>query len=187
MTLDDLYRRVRKTESGIYRHVPKLRELASKCRVVTEFGVRGGVSTTALLAGQPKRLVCYDFHPCPILGRLTSLAGKTDFVFRREDVLETEPIGFTDFLFLDTRHTEDQVWAELKRHGHRVTRWIGFHDSTTFGECGEDGERGIMHAIRRWVHDHPEWFVTYQNRINNGLLVLSRNPMDDRTIDQCPT
>ncbi len=180
MNLEDYYRRVRKTESGIYKHVPKLRELASKSRVVTEFGVRGGVSTTALLAGQPKRLVCYDFNPCPILGRLTSLSGKTDFVFRRKDVLTVEPIDFTDFLFLDTRHTEDQLHEELKRHGHRVTRWLGFHDTTTFGKVGEDGERGVMHAIRRWMKDNPEWFVHYHSQINNGFLVLSRSSRDVR-------
>ena len=107
-----------------------------------------------------------------------AVAGRTDFVFRREDVLEAEPIGFTDFLLLDSLHTEDQVHGELIRHGHRVTRWLAFHDTTTFGERGEDGERGIMHAIRRWMKDNPEWVTTYKSHHNNGLLILSRNPRD---------
>jgi len=186
MNLEQLYRLASGTGGNMYWHVPKLRELASRCRVVTEFGVGLGVSTTALLAAQPDRLVSYDISPCPVVERLMPMAGRTDFAFRREDVLEAEPILFTDFLFLDTRHTEDQVYGELARHGHRVARWIGFHDSTTFGERGEDGTRGIMYAIHRWRNDHPEWFVAYQSPHNNGLLVLSRNPRDDRTIDQCP-
>ncbi|KKN40964.1 hypothetical protein LCGC14_0727960 [marine sediment metagenome] len=178
--LNQLYGFASMKKSNIYKHAAKLRDLASRCHVVTEFGVSGGISTTALLAGQPDKLVSYDLHPCPVVERLMALSGRTDFRFRQEDVLEAEPIGFTDFLFLDTRHTEDQAWSELSRHGHRVTRWLGFHDTTAFGERGQDGGRGIMYAIRRWMRDNPEWFATYHNRVNNGLLVLSRNPMDKR-------
>jgi hypothetical protein len=185
MNLEELYQHfASETDSNIYWHVPKLRELATRCRVVTEFGVGPGVSTTALLVGQPSKLVSYDIQHHPVVERLGGLHGRTDFVFRQEDVLETEPIGFTDFLFLDSRHTEDQVWGELIRHGHRVIRWIGFHDTVTFGKRGEDMERGIMYAIQQWLRDHPEWFATYQSSRNNGLLVLSRNPRDDRI--QCP-
>lgn len=180
MTLEELYHRACKTESDIYLHVPKLRELASRCLTVAEFGVRHGISTTALLAGQPGRLVSYDFHDCPVAEQLLAVSGKTFFTFHKEDVLKAEPIGYVDFLFSDTRHTEGQVWAELVRHGDRVQRWIAFHDSTKFGTRGTDGERGIMFAIRRWLRDRPEWFITYRIHANNGLIVLSRIPGEKR-------
>src|SRR5262249_5697624 len=60
LTLADLYQRACTQDSDIREHVPKLYELASGCRHVTEFGTRTGVSTTALLFAQPDTLVTYD-------------------------------------------------------------------------------------------------------------------------------
>ena len=49
-------------KSDINEHLLAINELASGCEHITEFGVRNVVSTWALLAARPKRLVCYDIH-----------------------------------------------------------------------------------------------------------------------------
>src|SRR6185437_11367238 len=58
-TLEELYDHVSRTPHDINEHCWLLRELSSQCEHVTEWGKRHNVSTTALLAGQPKILVSY--------------------------------------------------------------------------------------------------------------------------------
>ena len=50
-TLAEQYERARSTPSDINEHCETLRRLASECEHATEFGMRHGVSTVALLAG----------------------------------------------------------------------------------------------------------------------------------------
>ena len=47
-------------KSDITEHCDKLRELAVQADSVVEFRMRHGVSTVALLAGQPKQMISYD-------------------------------------------------------------------------------------------------------------------------------
>ena len=67
MTLQDMFQKARSTPSDINEHCDKLRELASQSETVIEFGMRHGVSTVALLAGQPKRMISYDLNHDPIV------------------------------------------------------------------------------------------------------------------------
>jgi len=175
--LETLYRRAVEQPSDINEHVPKLRELASQCEHVTEFGKRRGVSTVGLLAGQPKQLVTYDLVPDRIDAVLTKCRGETQFTFRRQDVLEAE-IDSTDMLFIDTKHTAGQLAAELARHAEKVRRWIVLHDTTIFGFRGEDGGPGLLVALRRYLREHPEWSVIYHVTNNHGLTVISRAAED---------
>ena len=54
---EQLFENDRSTKSDINEHCDKLRELAGQAASVVEFRMRHGVSTVALLAGQPKRWV----------------------------------------------------------------------------------------------------------------------------------
>lgn len=181
LTLDDLYMRAHRIPSDINEHVLALRDLASQCEHVTEFGMRHGVSTVALLAGQPKRFVTYDLHSDPMAAALDRVKGATDFAFRQGDSLSLDIEG-TDLLFIDTKHTGAHLWQELSRHAPRVHRWIVLHDTVIYGELGEDGSPGLLHAVRRYLRDHPEWSVVKHYRNNHGLLVLSRDPRDKQEL-----
>jgi hypothetical protein len=176
-SLEELYDLAAKTPSDINEHCPKLRDLAAQCAHVTEFGMRHGVSTVALLAGQPKRFVSYDLKHDPIAEVLRKQPGNTDFEFRRGDSLSVD-IDETDLLFIDTRHTADQLWAELDRHAGKVRRWIVLHDTQIFGEHGEDGGPGLLPALRRFLQANPEWSVVYHTQANHGLTVISRDLRD---------
>lgn len=177
VTLEALYESAFKTPSDINEHCPKLRELASQCEHVTEFGMRRGVSTVSLLAGQPKRFVTYDLNRDKMADALKTRQGACEFEFRQGNSL-TADIEETDLLFIDTRHTAEHVYQEITRHAPKVRRWMAFHDTVIFGERGEDGGPGLLPAMRRWMKENPEWSVIYHSQANNGLTVLSRRPED---------
>lgn len=173
----------------ICEHLPLLRELASKCDHVTEFGSRWmNGSTVALLAAQPKSFVSWDIDPTAVLSNraavLHALRGKTSFQPRVGNTLEIviEP---TDLLFIDSLHTARQLRDELDRHlflpnvwppKPTVRKYIVFHDTMTFGLKGEDGsEPGLRAAIRHGQNNSfPLWNLTHDLENNNGLVVLSR-------------
>jgi hypothetical protein len=161
------------TPSDINEHLPTLHELAKDCQHVTELGTRSGNSTLALLAAQPRRLVCYDLVRLPQVDQLAALAGQTEFVFHQEDVLQAD-IEETDLLFIDTRHTYDQLREELRRHAARARRYIVLHDTTTFGERGEaEGQQGLWPAVEEFLSEGT-FRLKQRFTNNNGLTVLER-------------
>ncbi len=116
--------------SDIRSHLPMLAKLASECPVVTEFGVRDGNSTTALLYGQPEKLYCVDIQECPVIEELQGMAGRTELSFWQGDSREAE-VRYTDLLFIDSTHDSECLSAELKRHAGAVTKYIALHDTQT--------------------------------------------------------
>lgn len=177
------FERLKSTPSDINEHLDTLYKLASKCEHVTEMGMRGAVSTAALLAAQPLKLISWDINPFAVVSQATAdlcaLAGRTQFQPRVGDTLEIV-IESTEFLFIDTLHTAKQLYAELCRHtdpyGLKVSKYIAFHDTATFGEVDEGGgEGGLRLAIRKWQKEEvfPNWGVILDARNNNGLTVLA--------------
>lgn len=173
--LDVMYSGAVAAPSDINEHLPTLRALASSVDRVTEMGTRTGVSTTALLAGRPLRHVSYDLLFREDAYRVLSAADEaTEATFVQADVLQID-IDETDLLFIDTLHTYAQLGAELRRHASKVTCFIALHDTTTFGEVGEDGARpGLWKAVEEFVAERPEWHVEHRYTNNNGLTVLRR-------------
>lgn len=163
--------------SDINEHLPTLRQLASECSHVTEFGVRTGVSTTALLAGLADRpettLRCYDINSSPDVDRLRGVAGQCRLIFAKADVLDIE-IEPTEMLFVDTLHTGEQVALELFLHADKVSKYLVFHDTEIFGEQGEGGKPGLWYGIRWFLSTHRDWKAVRNDKNNNGLLVLQK-------------
>lgn len=172
-SIDDLYRHMLTVESDIKDHLPLLNELASQCHHITELGFRTGVSTTALLAAQPDRLVSIDVDWHPNVEVLRHLKARTDFRFVNYNcvMLTIEP---TDLLFIDTWHVYDQLREELRLHADKVRRWIVLHDTTAYAEKGETaGYRGLWPAVEELLAK-GDWRV--ERRLENcaGLTVLER-------------
>lgn len=171
------YRSACEVGSDINEHVPLLWLLARQCDHVTEMGTRWAVSTTAFLFARPRRLVCYDIDRHPQVGELAAMAGPVEFSFHEADVRQVE-IEPTDLLFIDTYHTGSQLRAELAAHADRARRWIVLHDTTTFGQRGEDGidGNGLWPAVEEFLAAQPQWRLGQRHENNNGLTVLERMP-----------
>jgi hypothetical protein len=85
---------------------------------------------------------------------------------------EAWPAGL---LLIDTIHTGRQLYAELKRHGDAVRRWIALHDTEAFAVWDELLEEpGLWPALWRWLRDRPEWRAAYVSRESYGLTILER-------------
>lgn len=164
--IEEQYQRNVITPSDINQHLPKLREYADICEHVTEIGVRGCVSLHAFLASNASKVVAID-----ILNVATPDYEKLQFICASSLDIEIEK---TDFLFIDSLHTYEQLKAELNLHGKNVNKYIGFHDTFMFGKNGEDGGRGLNQAIDEFIEENKEWSVDYVTNVNNGLTILSK-------------
>lgn len=179
MHLEQLYQQAANTPSDINEHCPRLRQLASECDVVVEFGTRHAVSTVALMAGRPTRLVTYDLNGCPSCTQnsLTRAANSVAMQFEAvtANTLTMPVIEPCDMLFVDTYHTATQVRGELDRHAGQVRKILAFHDTEApWGMTGEDGGPGVLVGITEWLGQHPEWSQAERYTNNHGLVVLRR-------------
>lgn len=158
-TINGEYRKACETPSDINEHLPILRELAQEAGCVTEFGVRGGVSTRAFLAAGCNRLRCYDLEIDDEVRRLVNAAHAAgrDVEYHQADVLRLD-IDETGLLFIDTLHTYGQLSQELELHAAKARRYIAMHDTDLFGLTDETlipprprGLSGLPHRLRRSV------------------------------------
>ena len=161
--------------SDINKHLPLLHGIASLCHSVTEFGVRDGQSTRALLASKALKVRSYDLFIDPNVVSLFANA-KTyvdrDVAYIQGNSLLVD-IDQTDLLFIDTDHKYSQLKQELERHHMKVNRFLAFHDTHTYGTVCHDG-KGLLPAILEFLKDHKEWSVNYHTTENNGFTVLEK-------------
>lgn len=166
--------------SDIVLHLPVLEWFASRCSHCTEFGVREGHSTVALLAGCRGQVVSYDIERTPVVNVLHAMELPCPWEFRLADTSDpTLFIDETDLLFIDTLHTYDHVKKELALHARRSRKFLAFHDTFTCGHRDESGPnpsaRGILPAIEEFLTRFPgEYKTVYRTECCNGLLVLER-------------
>ena len=185
--LIEAYQAARDTPSDIYEHVPCLRRLAEQSERIVEFGVRLGVSTTALLAGSIHGkllgMTSYDINVPSNIKHLQSLApGIWKFVTASS--LEVE-IPQTDLLLIDTKHTQEQLYRELSLYHYKVDHRIVIHDTELFkydGEGKNQKGKGLASAINQFLSENTEWFVSEHHPFNNGLTVISRLTSDKPSV-----
>jgi hypothetical protein len=180
------------TVCDINEHIPTLFKYSQGCEHITEMGTREITATWGFLASKPKKFVGVDIYVSgniPEAQRLCEENG-IEFQFIHKSTLEP---GFvieeTDFLFIDTAHTYWQLKHELERHAHKAKRYIGFHDTTTYGFNDEPPYKenlefenaapqghptGLRPAIAEFVESHPEWVIKEVFENNNGLTILER-------------
>ena len=180
--LQTAYQQAIDSRGDISEHLPLLRQMASQVSSVAEFGVRNGCSTRALLAGlvdrgSATRMRSFDVNGSLEAAGCVKLAGKCDFQFQIADSRDVK-IEKTDLVFIDTKHTAEQLGYELWKHGRNALRWIVLHDTVTFGEKGEDGTPGLLPAVRYWLAMNRDWFVVAHYENNNGLTILGRQEPD---------
>lgn len=185
--LETIYQRHCAANTAISAHLPRLRELASHCDTVVEFGVKRGASSSALLLGA-RRVISYDIAETSEARELKRLVPEWDYRIgdsRKADFAEV------DMLFIDSQHDGAHVEAELA-HADKVRRFIAGHDTITFGSVGAKGETGehawryvkgqscpewalgIRIAYDRLMVRDPSWRIHAHYPDSHGLLVLER-------------
>lgn len=166
--------------SDVVLHLPVLEYYASLCSHVTEFGVRDGNSTVALLAGCRGEVHSYDIEAAHAVSVLGGMDLPCRWFFHLADTGSPDAgVGETDFIFFDTLHTYEHLSRELAHHGRKARKFLAFHDTFTCGEFDASGPdpsaRGILPAIGEFAARHPgEYRTAYRTDACNGLLVLER-------------
>jgi hypothetical protein len=177
-TLKDIYTNLIETPSDINEHLETLKMYADECDHITEMGVRGAVSTVALLMGKPYTMISYDIVDCDVENLKIITKHLIDFNFVKANTLKIQ-IEHTDLLFIDTLHNYTQLSQELSMHAKNVDKYIILHDTTSYEYVGEsyDGKphNGIWPAVLDFLDINPEWEMHERYTNNNGLTILKKN------------
>jgi hypothetical protein len=181
------------TPSDINEHIPTIIRYGQECSHITEMGVRGILSTWGWLASNPQdKLISYDlYNPSKWGGDIqsvydTAAAYGINFEFVEADVLEID-IEETDLLFIDTWHHYNQLKAELKKHSHKVKKYICFHDTTSYEHKSEpttsenafegklNWDKGLWDAVIEFLDENKEvWKLKKRYTNNNGFTIIER-------------
>jgi glycosyltransferase involved in cell wall biosynthesis len=165
------------TVRDLDKHVPMLRELATRCDHVTEFTKRRE-SSIALAAGTrlhvpPGQMVTYSTEKDQkVYSTLKKFLGDRLTLSFRES-MDVDTIDETDLLFIDSQHTGQRMSRELAKFGPKVRKYIVLHDTNIYGIKGEDGLPGLLIALKNWMIDNPNWFQMYHTDEEYGLTVIS--------------
>lgn len=155
--------------------MPVLKTYAEKCNHVTEMGVRDVITTWAILAAKPDKLVCIDWdnEKCPVnktkLQEAKRLSAQEDILFEFIPADTTNiSIEPTDLLFIDTWHTYEQLILELLMHSPNVNKYIICHDTN------EDIFPGMYVAIEDFLHLNKNWKLVEKNNEFPGYTIIER-------------
>ena len=162
--------------SDVNEHLVFLRDISLQCNHITELGVRNMISTWAFLEGLRKheggKLVSVDtINPEGISPRVVEKNAKNEgvdfhFIIGDSHKIELEP---TDFLFIDTIHTDKHLRKELELHANKVKKFIGFHDT-------ESCKKELAPVIKDFLKNNVGgWELFYYVQFNNGLTVIKKN------------
>lgn len=167
--------------SDIVLALPIIEYYANKCKHVTEFGVREGHSTIALISGCKGKVCSYDIEKTPIVSYLESSTDlPCNWEFKIADTGSPElEIEDTELLMFDTLHTYEHLTKELTNHGRKASRFLLFHDTFTCGDIDKSGHKqeGITRAIEEFMNKYNfEYKEVYRTEANNGFLILERVP-----------
>jgi len=196
-----MYSYLCRSPSDINEHLPTLYKYATECESVFESGVRGCVSSWALVYGlmrnskSSRRILLNDISSCPIDKLLSATKHlNIDVKFEWINNLNLELVENVDLTFIDTWHVYGQLKRELAKFAPRTNKYIIMHDTTldeVYGETirvgwnaehqsqesgipVEEINRGIWPAVEEFLAEHPEWTIRERFTNNNGLTVLAR-------------
>jgi len=187
--------------SDINEHLPTLYRYATECESIIELGVRGCISSWALVNGllqnkkTTKKILLNDLTECDIrslldvtndLGVVVEYKWMNDLhLILQDDV---------DLTFIDTWHVYGQLKRELIKFSKITRKYIIMHDTTVdeiYGETIRNNwnavqqsydsgipvveiKCGLGKAIDEFLIDNKNWILKERFTNNNGLTVLER-------------
>lgn len=169
----DKFEELKNNRSDINDHLQSIYQHVKGCNVAVSLGVSRGYSAFALLMGCQHHIT---IDPAPNQDALNLLSeyfgNKSKVMIQNTD----EPIDLEeiDVLFIDYVHTSECVEREMKSHAHKVKKFIFFHDTSSFGDIGEDGKEGIKKPILDFLLEHDDWKIYYCENKNNGMIIIGK-------------
>ena len=201
MQIEDKYTRLCSTPSDINEHLPILKKYAEECESIIELGVRGVISTYALIYGllnngkKTKQILLNDIAPCDI-EELLSITNNLpiEINYKWVNDLELEIKENVDLTFIDTWHVYGHLKRELNKFSKVTNRYIILHDTTVDewqGETIRNGwnakqqsketgipideiNTGLWPAIEEFLLKNKDWQIKERFVNNNGLTVLQK-------------
>ena len=157
-----------KMVGDMYRRMDYIQQTFQGVETITEFGPFQGCSTAAWLMLKPKTFITIDAGVALDVELYKKAAAeiKVDFKFIVSNDLETT-INPCELLFIDTMHTEEHTYNELRLHADKVSKYLVFHDVA-------EPRFGTYAGIRKWWKDCPEWHIKYHDNDDCGFLVLEK-------------
>jgi predicted O-methyltransferase YrrM len=153
-------------------HVPTLKALAAESKVIVEFGLRGAVSTWAMLEGLPPdgHLLGVDIDPnAPVPTRVRN---DPRFNLVTGNSLEVDLPPTADLVMIDSSHEFTQTVLELARAATLRPRVIVCHDylyaHTPQVKAAVDG------FVMKGYLVEPEYRLAHVEASKWGLAVLER-------------
>ena len=202
--MDSKYLTLCNTRSDINEHLPTLYKYAKECESIIELGVRGVVSSWALVKGlldnekNVKKILLNDIEPCDIneLMEVTKDLAVTISCEWKND-LELDITENVDLTFIDTWHVYAQLKRELEKFSKVTNKYIIMHDTTvdewqgetircfgglvtaekqskTTGFPVDEIMKGLWPAIEEFLENNQNWKLKERFTNNNGLTILER-------------
>lgn len=179
--LESLFVNLKKESGDINEHLETLKNIASECNTVIEFGVRCMVSIFSFATSGCKNLLAYDiYHPAVFdkykFDQLEIYCKKyrINFQFFQKDVLLLETIPECDLLFLDTIGTYFQCKCELTLFSKKVKKYIIIHDTDLYAEKDE-----LSVSKEEWIGKYNS------NEIIKSIIELDNNSFGlNKAIDE---
>jgi len=157
--LKDKYITLCNISSDINEHLPTLKDYAQECSSVFETGVRGVVSSYALLYGlvenkttNNKLIFLNDIEHCDIsefkkLAQDNAVSVKYAWINNLDLVFS--PNETYDLTFIDTWHVYGQLKRELDKFSKITNKYIIMHDTEI---DGIEGETKRSNGLYNWLY-----------------------------------
>lgn len=161
----------------------ELRHLAKRCNTVIEIGEKTTAETTALLAGQPANMLVYSHNP--VFEEIHKIKGTTNYAFHKMEKFTYENAEITE---CDLLLINPLKYNLLYKCHANVNKWIALKSP---------GNLDALLILKRFLEQHPEWFVIYHNTDNMEksksklvvdctLTILSRIPTEKSILPIMP-
>lgn len=199
--IEQKYKSLYNQQSDINEHLPTLYKYSLECESIIELGVRGCISSWALVYGllnnnsKTKKILLNDIEPCDI-NEIIEITKNVDIDIKYEWIndLNLNITENVDLVFIDTWHVYGQLIRELNKFSKFTNKYIIMHDTTIdeiygetlrFGwdsnkqsqESGfsiEEINKGLQPAIDEFLNNNKDWILFEKYTNNNGLTILKR-------------
>lgn len=187
--------------SDINQHLKTIMAYSKECESVFETGVRGVVSSWAIISGlyrnksESKIFFMNDIEEIDII-EIQNICKKLRIQIKFEwiDNLKLDLDQNYDLTFIDTWHVYGQLKRELDKFSKKTNKYIILHDTSVDAEEGEslrqgynieqqskesgfsieEITKGLWPAVTEFLSSNPNWVLKKRYKNNNGLTILER-------------